>query len=112
MKILVAAMGLLATTATSAVADPPWQVHREPGLICMTMPNRGVAIHSVPAQTSDVIGYADSTVFMPLPRRAGNGFVMIERPDREPGWVPEKGMQPKPNCTPMLMSNGAINEGN
>jgi hypothetical protein len=109
MKILVVAMGLL--TTTTAMADPIWQVRREPGLVCMTMPNKGTAIHSEHFSAARIVGYADSIVFMLLPRRSHDGFTEIERPNRETGWVAEKDMKPQADCTPMVMSDGSIKGG-
>ncbi|MEA2741929.1 MAG: hypothetical protein QOG25_300, partial [Acetobacteraceae bacterium] len=43
------------------------------------------------------------------PQRAENGYVEVERPNRQAGWIQQGALSPGPaGCIPMLMSNGLI----
>ena len=101
-------IALAALTPLSALADPIWAIRPEPGLICMAVSSAKPILdqpHGQPTATSGQM------VFVLKPMRPLDGFVEIERPNRQTGWIEQSALSPAPDCTPTLMSNGLILTG-
>ena len=106
MRIFLVTLAALSPLA--ALADPVWAIRPEPGLICMAVSSAKPILdqpHGRPTATSGQI------VFVFKPMRPQDGFVEIERPNRQVGWIEQDILSPAPNCTPTLMSNGLILTG-
>jgi hypothetical protein len=100
---------LAVLVATQAMADPIWPVRPEPGLACMAVTSPGVQILAQPHPAASALATAGPLVFAVQPQKLSNGYVEIERPNKEPGWIQQDALSPGPaNCVPTLMSNGLI----
>ena len=103
---------LAALVAPSAHADPVWPVRPEPGLVCMSVTSPGQIIEQ-PRSNATALATAGPIVFAVQPLRVANGYVEVERPNKQTGWISQSVLAPGPvPCVPTLMSNGLILIGN
>jgi len=94
--------------ASPACADPVWPVRPEPGLVCMTL-TAPAQIVEQPRSNATSLATAGAIVFAVQPLQISNGYVKVERPNRQIGWVPQTALASGPvKCEPMLMSNGLV----
>ena len=101
----------LLIAAVPAYADPDWAIRPEPGLICMS-PQPGTVIFELASVKSKQIAIAGRIVLVRQQRKPVDGFVEIERANRQLGWVEQSALSPGPDgCVPTLMSNGLIYAG-
>jgi hypothetical protein len=107
MRISLIALFLLG--APLAHADPVWAVRPVPDLVCMTAVQPSPQIMEQPRAGARPLAVAGPIVFAMQPQRAENGYVEVERPNRQAGWIQQGALSPGPaGCIPMLMSNGLI----
>lgn len=108
---LTLAVMMAAPAPPPACADPVWSIRPEPGLVCMA-PKTGSLIVSQPSAKAPPLAVAGAIVFVMQRHRPVNGYVEIERPNKQTGWIEQATLSPGPdNCVPMLMSNGLILTG-
>jgi hypothetical protein len=109
MRIAAAAITSLALTVPFAQADDAvWAVRPEPGLVCMAA-SSPTSILLEPKANGVALAIAGPIVFVVQPRRVSNGYVEIERPNKQIGWVAQSTLSICPDrCVPTLMSNGLI----
>jgi hypothetical protein len=99
---------LILLVAAPAMADPVWPVRPEPGLVCMAAAS-GAQIQVQPHADATALATAGPIVLVVRPQQAINGYLQIERPNKQPGWVKLDALSPGPaKCVPTLMSNGLI----
>lgn len=104
MRIVLA---IFLLTAPLAHADPVWAVRPEPGLVCMT--SQPARILEQPRADAQAIAVAGSVVLVVTPQHVDGGYVEVERPNRQAGWMPQSALSAGPaGCVPTLMSNGLI----
>ena len=105
----IAAVTLLILVSTLAHADPIWAVRPDPRLVCMKTTSAGLPILGLPRANATVLAIAGPLVFAVKPPLADAGYVAVERPNHQRGWVRQASLSPGPaGCTPTLMSNGLI----
>lgn len=93
---------------TVAYADPVWAIRPEPGLVCMSTTSLAPILEQ-PQVEAHPIANAGPVVFVLRPVRVENGFVEIERPNKQAGWIAQSALhQGSEHCQPTLMSNGLI----
>ena len=104
------AVALLLLTAANAHADPVWAVRPEPGLVCMT--SQSAQIVEQPRADAQSLAIAGPVVFVITPKHIDGGYVEIERPNKQVGWVAQSALSAGPvGCVPTLMSNGLVLAG-
>lgn len=107
--LLTAALTLAASLAW---ADPVWSVRPEPRLACMATSRAGSEILDGPRGRARPLAVAGGIVFILQPPHIDSGYVEVERPNRQTGWIEQSALAPAPDgCTPMLMSNGLVLPG-
>ena len=106
MRTSLIALFLLA--APLAHADPAWAIRPEPGLVCMTT-SHSVPIQEKPRADALALATAGPIVFIITPQHVEAGYVEVERPNRQIGWIQQDALSAGPTkCVPTLMSNGLI----
>ena len=106
-KTLIALLFTL--PAPLAHADPVWAVRPEPGLVCMATSTPAPQILDVPSAKGRPLAVAGPIVLARHPSHLDNGYVEVERPNKQTGWVLQGALSPGPaKCVPTLMSNGLI----
>ncbi len=91
-----------------AFADPVWAIRPEPGLVCMSTTPLAPILEQ-PQVDAHPIATAGPVVFVLRPVRVENGFIEIERPNKQAGWIAQNGLhQNLDHCQPTLMSSGLI----
>jgi len=106
MRVSLIALFLLA--ARLAYADSLWAVRPEPGLVCMTT-SQPAPIKEQPRADAQALAMSGPIVFVITPQHVDGGYVEIERPTRQAGWVQQGALSAGPaKCVPTLMSNGMI----
>ena len=112
MRFVVPAilLGLVGPVAPGpAHADPVWAIRPEPGLVCMTTTSPRPPILDLPRADAEVLAVAGPVVLAVKPQHLEAGYVEIERPTRQRGWVRQTALSAATDvCTPTLMSNGLI----
>jgi hypothetical protein len=106
MRASFIALFLLA--APLAHADPVWAVRPEPGLVCMTT-SHSAPIQEQPRADAPAVATAGPIVFIITPQHVEAGYVEVERPNHQIGWIQQDALSAGPTkCVPTLMSNGLI----
>jgi hypothetical protein len=78
----------------------------------MAVAPAGIQILEFPRLDARHIATAGSIVFAVQPIRLVNGYVAVERPNRQVGWIQQTSLSNGPaGCAPTLMSNGLILTG-
>jgi hypothetical protein len=111
MRIIPLALFLL--TAPLAHAEGIWAIRPEPGLVCMVATTRPPPqILEQPRADAQALATAGPVVLAVTPQHVDSGYVEIERPNRQTGWVQQTALSAGPAaCVPVLMSNGLILSG-
>jgi hypothetical protein len=101
-------VALFRLTTSLAHAEPVWAVRPEPGLACMTT-SQPAPIMEQPRSDAQPLATAGPIVFAITPRHIEGGYVEVERPNGQIGWIPQTALSSgPPACVPTLMSNGLV----
>jgi hypothetical protein len=104
------ALALFLLGAPLAHADPIWAVRPEPSLVCMK--SQPAQILELPRADAQPLATAGAVVFVITPEHVDGGYVEVERPNRQTGWMPQSALSAGPvACVPTLMSNGLVLAG-
>ena len=123
---------LVAATAVPALvlADPPYVVRPEPGLVCMNvsvpaLSQRGIKgvqawdglphIKTAPTRDAEPIAMASAVIFAVSPLHVENGYVEVRTYRNTEGWLPKalltpyhSQLDPNAKCIPSLRSDGSL----
>ena len=95
-----------------ALADPVWLIRPEPGLICASVTAVGTQILEHPRSGAPSIATAGRIVFTVQPAQRANGYVEVQRPNKQVGWILQTTLTNGPEkCVPTLTSSGLILPG-
>lgn len=108
MRVAPLAIALICIAPVTQ-AEPVWAVRPEPGLTCAGTSIPRPAIFDQPRSDASALAIAGPVVLVIKPQHVESGFVEVERPNGQRGWVQQSSLAAGPaNCVPSLMSNGLI----
>jgi hypothetical protein len=99
-------------SASLAHAEAVWAIRPEPGLVCMATTQPLPQILEQPRADALPLATAGPIVFAVKPQHVEAGYVEVERPNGQTGWVQQTALSAGPaSCVPTLMSNGLVLAG-
>jgi hypothetical protein len=99
-------------SASLAHAEAVWAIRPEPGLVCMATAQPRPQILDQPRGDALPLATAGPVVFAVKPQHVEAGYMEVERPNGQIGWVQQTALSAGPaSCVPTLMSNGLVLPG-